>query len=162
AGRAGGRLRLHDAHSAQERGTGVVRAACRGAGARGRSAVGLARSAAAHRRAPAGTGPGSMSSADAHASHPPDAPGAGADEDRSQAAASAPPDFESLSGPTSTGVDARLAAVLGYAGWWITGLIFLFLERDNRAVRFHAAQSLVVFGGLSLLMGLVAALSATT
>lgn len=68
----------------------------------------------------------------------------------------------SLTGPTSTGVDARLAAVLCYAGWWITGLVFLFLERDHRGVRFHAAQSLVVFGGLSLLMGLVAALSATT
>lgn len=68
----------------------------------------------------------------------------------------------SLTGPTSTGVDARLAAVLCYAGWWITGLIFLLLERENHSVRFHAAQSVVVFGGLSLLMGLVAALSATT
>lgn len=68
----------------------------------------------------------------------------------------------SITGPTSTGVDAALAAVLCYAGWWVTGLVFLLLERENRSVRFHAAQSVVVFGGLSLLMGLVAALSATT
>jgi len=27
---------------------------------------------------------------------------------------------------TSTGVDERLASVLCYAGWWITGLVFLF------------------------------------
>jgi uncharacterized membrane protein len=62
---------------------------------------------------------------------------------------------------SSTGVDATLASVLCYAAWWITGLIFLFLEREHRGVRFHAAQSLVVFGSLSLVMGLIAALSAT-
>lgn len=53
---------------------------------------------------------------------------------------------------TSTGVDARVAAVLCYAGWWVTGLVFLFAERRHRGVRFHAAQSLLVFGTLSLLM----------
>lgn len=68
---------------------------------------------------------------------------------------------EPLEGPTSTGVEPRLAAVLCYAAWWVTGLVFLFLEREHRGVRFHAAQSLVVFGGLSLLMGVIAALSAT-
>lgn len=50
---------------------------------------------------------------------------------------------------TSTGVDARLSSVLCYAGWWVTGLVFLFAERRHSGVRFHAAQSLVVFGALS-------------
>ena len=50
---------------------------------------------------------------------------------------------------TSTGVDARLASVLCYAGWWVTGLVFLFAERRHAGVRFHAAQSIVVFGSLS-------------
>jgi uncharacterized membrane protein len=54
--------------------------------------------------------------------------------------------------PTSTGVDHRLASVLCYAGWWVTGLIFLFAERQHRGVRFHAAQSLLVFGALSAVM----------
>jgi uncharacterized membrane protein len=54
--------------------------------------------------------------------------------------------------PTSTGVDARLASVLCYAGWWVTGLVFLFAERQHRGVRFHAAQSLLIFGILSALM----------
>jgi uncharacterized membrane protein len=45
---------------------------------------------------------------------------------------------------TSTGVDARLSAVLCYAGWWVTGLVFLFAERRHHAVRFHAAQSSAV------------------
>ena len=51
---------------------------------------------------------------------------------------------------TSTGVDARLASVLCYAGWWVTGLVFLFAERRDRTVRFHAAQSVIVFGVLSI------------
>ena len=54
--------------------------------------------------------------------------------------------------PTSTGLDARLASVLCYAGWWVTGLVFLFAERQHRGVRFHAAQSLLVFGILSAVM----------
>lgn len=51
---------------------------------------------------------------------------------------------------TSTGVDARLSSVLCYAGWWVTGLVFLFAERRHTGVRFHAAQSIVVFGAFSL------------
>jgi len=54
--------------------------------------------------------------------------------------------------PTSTGVDHRLASVLCYAGWWLTGLVFLLVERQHRGVRFHAAQSVVVFGILSGVM----------
>jgi len=50
---------------------------------------------------------------------------------------------------TSTGVDARLSSVLCYAGWWVTGLVFLFAERRHTGVRFHAAQSIVVFGAFT-------------
>ena len=55
-----------------------------------------------------------------------------------------------MTGPTSTGVDARLSSILCYAGWWVTGLVFLFAERRHANVRFHAAQSLIVFGVLSV------------
>lgn len=58
-----------------------------------------------------------------------------------------------VSGPTSTGVDPRLSALLCYTAWWVSGLIFLFIEQRNRTVRFHAAQSLVLFGGLSVIIG---------
>jgi uncharacterized membrane protein len=61
---------------------------------------------------------------------------------------------------TTTGVDPRVASVLCYAGWWVTGLVFLFVEREHAGVRFHAAQSVVVFGGLSALMLAIAALNA--
>lgn len=62
--------------------------------------------------------------------------------------------------PTSTGVDARLSSVLCYAGWWVTGLVFLFAERRHQDVRFHAAQSIVVFGALSVALFLCGGASA--
>ena len=61
---------------------------------------------------------------------------------------------------TSTGVDARLSSMLCYAGWWVTGLVFLFAERRHAEVRFHAAQSLVVFGALSIALLLCGGASA--
>ena len=64
---------------------------------------------------------------------------------------------DALTGPTSTGVEPRLAAILCYSAWWISGLIFLIIEQEHRTVRFHAAQSLVLFGGLSLVIGLLSA-----
>ena len=65
-----------------------------------------------------------------------------------------------MTSSTSTGVDARLASMLCYAGWWVTGLIFLFAERKHPDVRFHAAQSLVVFGVLSVVLFLCGGASA--
>jgi uncharacterized membrane protein len=34
---------------------------------------------------------------------------------------------------------------------WVGGLVFLLLERENRFVRFHAMQSLLFFGTMSIL-----------
>jgi len=64
-----------------------------------------------------------------------------------------------LTGQTSTGVEPRLSALLCYSAWWISGLIFLIVEQQHRAVRFHAAQSVVLFGALSLVIGLLSAAS---
>ena len=63
-----------------------------------------------------------------------------------------PAPTEDLTGVTSTGVDPRLSALLCYLAWWVSGLVFLVIEQEHRAVRFHAAQSIVIFGGLSLLI----------
>jgi uncharacterized membrane protein len=54
---------------------------------------------------------------------------------------------------TSLGMKARTAGLLCYLFGWVTGLIFLLLERENRFVRFHAMQSLLFFGILSLVEG---------
>jgi uncharacterized membrane protein len=55
------------------------------------------------------------------------------------------------SGKTSTGLQPNVEALLCYVAWWITGIIFLILEKDNQFVRFHAIQSIVVFGALWIL-----------
>ena len=51
---------------------------------------------------------------------------------------------------TSRGRGARTAGWLSYLGGWVTGLIFLLLKRENRFVRFHAMQSLIFFGAMSM------------
>ncbi len=42
--------------------------------------------------------------------------------------------------------------MLAYVAGWATGALFLAIERRHPGVRFHAAQAVVVFGGLSGLM----------
>jgi uncharacterized membrane protein len=51
---------------------------------------------------------------------------------------------------TSHGMDENLAGALTYGLGWITGALFLVTEPTNRFVRFHAWQSVFVFGVLSI------------
>ena len=51
-------------------------------------------------------------------------------------------------GETSIGMQPNLAALLSYFLGFITGLVFYLVEKKNKFVRFHAMQSIVVFGGL--------------
>ncbi len=50
---------------------------------------------------------------------------------------------------TNTGLSPNVAAVLSYLLGWVTGLFFLIVERDNEFVRYHAIQSIVVFGSVT-------------
>jgi uncharacterized membrane protein len=50
----------------------------------------------------------------------------------------------------SSGLSENAAACLSYALGWITGIIFYLIDR-RPYVRFHAAQSIVTFGGLHLI-----------
>ena len=52
--------------------------------------------------------------------------------------------------PGQTQMAENLAGLLCYAVGWITGLIFYFVDK-RPYVRFHAAQSIVVFGGLHII-----------
>ncbi|MEA3153531.1 MAG: hypothetical protein QOK44_1120 [Betaproteobacteria bacterium] len=52
---------------------------------------------------------------------------------------------------TSTGMNQNVAGLLCYLVGWITGLIFFLIEKDNKFVRFHAMQSIITFGGLTML-----------
>lgn len=60
---------------------------------------------------------------------------------------------------TSLGIPERWERVLAYAFGWVSGLILLLVEHRNQTVRRHAAQSVVIFGALSL-VGLVLAILA--
>jgi uncharacterized membrane protein len=57
---------------------------------------------------------------------------------------------ESNSNKTSTGIQQNVAGLLCYVVGWITGIIFLILEKDNKFVKFHAIQSIIVFGALTV------------
>ncbi|MDP3142898.1 MAG: hypothetical protein Q8N14_02985, partial [Candidatus Omnitrophota bacterium] len=54
-------------------------------------------------------------------------------------------------GKTSTGIEPKVAGLLSYLLGFITGVIFLLIEKENKFVRFHALQSIIVFGFLFVL-----------
>jgi uncharacterized membrane protein len=45
-------------------------------------------------------------------------------------------------------MDANIAAALSYLVGFVTGVIFLLLEKENKFVRFHAMQSTMLFAGI--------------
>ena len=51
---------------------------------------------------------------------------------------------------STTGLPQNVAGLLCYVGAWITGIVFLVIEQKNKFVRFHAIQSIVVFGALTI------------
>ena len=51
---------------------------------------------------------------------------------------------------TSTGLDENVAGLLCYVLGWISGIVFLLIEPENKFVRFHAIQSIIVFGILNI------------
>ena len=51
---------------------------------------------------------------------------------------------------TSTGLDENIAGLLCYVLGWISGLVFILIEKENKFVRFHAMQSIIVFGILNI------------
>jgi uncharacterized membrane protein len=53
-------------------------------------------------------------------------------------------------GKTSTGIEPNVAGLLCYVLGWVSGLVFFILEKDNKFVRFHAMQSIVTFGALTV------------
>lgn len=62
-------------------------------------------------------------------------------------------------GRTSIGLSRRGASLLAYSAGWISGLLVLWFEARDREVRFHAAQSVLTFGALSLVGVLLALLA---
>ena len=51
---------------------------------------------------------------------------------------------------SSTGLESNVAGLLSYVLGWITGLIFFLIEQEDESVRFHAMQSIIVFGAVTV------------
>ena len=58
------------------------------------------------------------------------------------------------------GLAENVAGLLCYLAGWITGIIFLLIDK-RPWVRFHAAQSIAVFGGLTVLQIALSVMSST-
>jgi uncharacterized membrane protein len=50
----------------------------------------------------------------------------------------------------ASGLQQNVAACLSYVLGWLTGIVFLLIDK-RPFVRFHAAQSIVVFGALHII-----------
>ena len=66
------------------------------------------------------------------------------------AAAAAPVGAAKPDAETSTGLSANVAGLLCYLATWITGIIFVVLEKKSKFVKFHAWQSIMTFGVLTV------------
>jgi len=54
-------------------------------------------------------------------------------------------------GKSSLGMEANIAALLSYLLGFVSGIVFYALEKENKFVRFHAMQAMVVFAFLFVL-----------
>ncbi len=61
---------------------------------------------------------------------------------------------------SSTGMKPNTAGLLCYVGWWITGIIFVVIEKKSRFVKFHAWQSIMALGIMNAVLIILAIISA--
>ena len=75
-----------------------------------------------------------------------------------QAPGAPPPQYQGApGGAVNTGLEENVAGALCYVLGWVTGIIFLIIDK-RPSVRFNAAQAIVVFGGLqviSIVIGMI-------
>jgi len=60
-----------------------------------------------------------------------------------------------VNGKSSLNMSENVAALIAYLFGWLSGLIIFLLEKESRFVRFHALQSLIFFGAMSLILGVL-------
>jgi len=51
---------------------------------------------------------------------------------------------------SSTGLDENVAGLLCYVLWWVSGLVFVLIEQESKFVRYHAMQSIYIFGTITV------------
>ena len=60
---------------------------------------------------------------------------------------------------TSMNLEENIASMLCYIAAWLTGLIFILMEKENKTVKFHAWQSFLTFMGVFIVYFILYALS---
>jgi len=58
-------------------------------------------------------------------------------------------------GRSSTVLEENVAGFLCYLLWFVTGIVFLVVERESRFVKFHAKQSTITFLVLFVILLLI-------
>jgi len=61
---------------------------------------------------------------------------------------------------SSTGMSANVSGLLCYVALWITGIVFVVLEKKSTFVKFHAWQSIITFGALTVVQIILSILGA--
>lgn len=56
---------------------------------------------------------------------------------------------------TSTGLTENVAGLLCYILGWVSGFVFILIEQENKFVRFHAMQSIISFGTITIIGGVL-------
>ncbi len=56
---------------------------------------------------------------------------------------------------TSTGLTENVAGLLCYVLGWVSGFVFILIEQENKFVRFHAMQSIISFGTITIIEGVL-------
>ncbi len=56
---------------------------------------------------------------------------------------------------SSTGLEENVAGFLCYLMVFVTGIVFLVVEKKSSFVKFHAMQSTITFLGLFVIMGII-------
>jgi uncharacterized membrane protein len=56
---------------------------------------------------------------------------------------------------TTIGLEENVAGLLCYVLGWVSGIVFLILEPKNNFVRYHAIQSIIVFGAINIAMAIL-------
>jgi uncharacterized membrane protein len=57
-----------------------------------------------------------------------------------------------MSGAGAAGSNKKTYTIVAYVLGWLGGLIMLFVGKDDPDVKWNAAQSVIIFGGLSIVM----------
>src|SRR5690348_18132445 len=55
-----------------------------------------------------------------------------------------------MGGTSAVGSNKKTYTILAYVLTWIAGLIFLFVGKDDPDVKWNSANSLIIFGGLTV------------